>query len=225
MKKRFQFLVIQGDVLISFNYPDNPYELIIEPNNQITGYPPYCSIDYVYQYILVESYADENCFEDPYSSGSGSYVPYYSNFEPIIYEGNTNQIDVKLCHNYCERCSGFSSYDYAQNCLSCVSEYQYDYLYYADRAEENPDNCVPKDYYYDKETNQLSKCESTNYFYYINTTDHRKIYFKKEDENNPCPIEYPLYNEDFLMKIKENVIITNRLPKLMKLSILPLKLI
>ena len=24
-----------GDVLISFNYPDNPYELIIEPNNQI----------------------------------------------------------------------------------------------------------------------------------------------------------------------------------------------
>ena len=67
LKKRFQFLVIQGDVLISFNYPDNPYELIIEPNNQITGYPPYCSIDYVYQYILVESYADENCFEDPYS--------------------------------------------------------------------------------------------------------------------------------------------------------------
>ena len=60
------------DIQIYFNYPEDPSGLIIEPYDEIIGYPAYCTISYIYQYILVESHSDYNCFEDPYSSSSSS---------------------------------------------------------------------------------------------------------------------------------------------------------
>ena len=146
------------------NYDNAPlYELRIEINNEITSYPSYCFIEYQY---LIEMDYNLKCSDNYDSLDSSSPISLeclYS--EPEIYYGRKDTLKIKLCHEYCETCHEFSKNNDDQKCLSCLPDYQYDYLYYSNRAGENPNNCVPKHYYYDTEEDKLSLCSSTDYFF------------------------------------------------------------
>jgi len=153
------------------------YDLIIRENKNLIKTFQYYYIDY--QNILIEDNFPEVNQEE-------------QNFQP--YFGRINRLKFKLCHKYCEKCYELSASDKEQKCLSCLPEYQYDYLNYINRVEKNPNGCVPEGYYYDEDKNELSLCNSTNYFFFFNTENNKKICFKKE-ANNECPPSYPLYNE------------------------------
>ena len=112
-----------------------------------------------------------------------------------IYPGRINRVKFKLCHEYCKTCYELDTTNKEQKCTSCLSEYQYDYLYFSNRTEENQKNlCVPKDYYYDRNDEKLSKCNRYSK-YYVNSTDNKTICFPDEDEY-PCPPSYPNYNKE-----------------------------
>ena len=81
------------------------------------------------------------------------------------YYGRTNRLKFKLCHDYCETCYELGTSNNNQKCVSCLLEYQYDYLYYSNRAGKNLENCVPEGYYYDG--NNLTLCNLTEFFFYI----------------------------------------------------------
>ena len=69
--------------------------------------------------------------------------------------------------------------------MSCLEIYQYDYF------NEYPSNCVPFDYFNDKEEQKLIKCNNTNSKYYINSTNNKKICFKMTYD---CPSDYHYLN-------------------------------
>ena len=117
------------------------YEYIIEPNNNLIKNSQFYYIDY--QYIL----------EETISNTSNS-----TNSEPKTYCGRTNRLKFKLCHNYCETCREYGSSDNDQKCLSCLPKYQYDYFYFSNKLEENPNICVPEKKYYNKNNNKLTNC-------------------------------------------------------------------
>jgi len=107
-----------------------------------------------------------------------------------------NNLEIKLlCHDFCKECYEFSLDDNNQMCFSCLDNYQYDFLYYNNKANINPYNCARRGYYYDIDKRQLSLCSSTDYCYYYNYTDGREICFKRDVyDNNQCPNEYQCYN-------------------------------
>ena len=109
-----------------------------------------------------------------------------------IFYGRINRLKFKLCHEYCESCYELSASDNNQKCLSCVPEYQYDYLYFNQKINENQLlNCVPEGYYIDE--GNLIPCYEYDTKYYINTTDNKKICFKNSYD---CPFSYPFYNDE-----------------------------
>ena len=109
-----------------------------------------------------------------------------------IYYGRINRLKFKLCHDYCGTCNELSKSDTEQKCLSCLSEYQYDYLYFQKINNNALLNCVPENYYLDG--NNMIQCDIENTKYYINITNNKKICFPDKEENE-CPSSYPLYNE------------------------------
>ena len=161
-----------------------------------------------------------NCPDNSYGSDSsyssdGSYNSDGSDFSTCsnsgfkIYYGRTNRLKIKLCHDFCETCYELGSDNGHQKCLSCLPEYQYDYLHFFGRESENPDNCVPEGYYFQKDSNKydLKLCESTNYFYI--DIDGKRICFKIENAEYPCPIEYPFFNEETRECSNYNMLIFN----------------
>ena len=107
-----------------------------------------------------------------------------------IYYGRINRLKFKLCHDYCGTCNELSKSDTEQKCLSCLSEYQYDYLYFQKINNNVLLNCVPENYYLDG--NNMIQCDIENTKYYINITNNKKICFPDDKD---CPLSYPLYNE------------------------------
>ena len=187
------------------NCPD--YDYIIKQNKTLIKTSQYYYIDY--QYILVElgplyeEEEEENENQEPEDSQQGdrrirreekrNLNYFYENSFP---SGRINRLKFKLCHEYCETCYELGTSNDDQKCSSCLPEYQYDYLYFLNRTDENPDNiCVPENYYYNKYRieNRLSKCNerSRNYF---NTTNNKRICFPNNEEY-PCPSTYPIYNK------------------------------
>ena len=153
------------------NCPD--YDYIIKQNKNLTKTSQYYYIDY--QYILDPLNGEEE--QDPFTSG------------------RINRLKFKLCHEYCETCFELGTSNDDQKCSSCLPEYQYDYLFFSNRTEENPDICVPENYYFNKYRidKRLSRCSerSRNYF---NTTNNKRICFPN-NEDYPCPSSYPIYNK------------------------------
>jgi len=147
-----------------------------EQNLDLIKTSKYYYIDY--QYIVQEELNPEEINQE----------------KPKLYYGRINRLKFKLCHEYCETCYEFNMDDEVQNCESCLPEYQYDYFFFSNRAEENPNNlCVPEGYYYDTDNNELIKCNKYNK-YYVNTTDNKRICFQNED-NYPCPSSYPVLDK------------------------------
>ena len=110
---------LEEPLLICYNFEESPYcydgnylyEYIIQPNNELIKNSEYYFIDY--QYIV-----EEGNLNNLNSSNS----------EPNIYFGKTNRLKFKLCHDYCGICKELGKSDDDQKCLSCLPEYQYDYL-------------------------------------------------------------------------------------------------
>ena len=102
----------------------------------------------------------------------------------ILY-GRVNKLSMKLCHEFCDSCYQLGISENEQYCLSCLEQYAYNYFSYFNIFKSI---CVPEGYYYDKEVEQLIKCNTVQYKYYYNITDNNKrICFKYDYE---CPNSY-----------------------------------
>ena len=155
----------------SFMYPDAIYE--VKQNENLLKTSKYYYIDY--QYMAQEGFNKRRLNYE----------------EPKFYYGRTNRVKFKLCHDFCETCYLLSTSDGEQKCISCLSEYQYDYFYFTQKNSENQLlNCVPKDYFY--YLGNLTPCDEGNTKHYTNTTNNKSICFSEE---YPCPPSYPNYNE------------------------------
>ena len=119
------------------------------------------------------------------SSSDLSFEDQLKFYNPKIYFGRTNTLYFKLCHNYCNTCYKYGISDDIQQCMSCLSEYQFDIF------NIFPSNCVPENYFNDRENNILELCTENNSKFYINTTNKKRICFKYDYK---CPDEYPYFN-------------------------------
>ena len=156
------------------------FEHKINQNNYIIKNNDYYSFEF--QFIIQEP-DYENLFSNAhelinYTSDLGTY-------EQKKYYGKTNTVKFKLCHDYCASCKTLGKSKDDQQCMSCLEDYQYDYF------NEYPSNCVPFDYFNDKQERKLIKCNNTNSKYYINSTNNKKICFKNTYD---CPSDYHYLN-------------------------------
>ena len=180
------------------------YDCIIKQKEEMIKTSQYYYIDY--QYILTDLglINDES---DSVYEGAGDEGP--SEFKRILqglntnvnfgrffplYLGRINRLQFKLCHEYCETCYELDKSKDNHKCLSCLPQYQFDYLYFTNQKEKNPETCVPEGYYYDTYNNKLYECNTIEHKYYFNNTDNKTICFPDNDVYN-CPSSYPIYNE------------------------------
>ena len=161
---------------------NNNWHFFIEQNKELMKTSQYYYMDYQY---LVQENPEISIDVEPTRR-----ILQDSNLK--IYYGRINRLKFKLCHEYCETCYELGSSNNDQKCSSCLSEYQYDYLYFTNRANENSNICVPEGHFYCD--NKLCDCgeEAKRCF---NTTNNKAICFKNA-ANSECPDEYRLYNED-----------------------------
>ena len=171
------------------SYMFDDYDYIFSLNETLIKTTQYYYLDY--QFIVKEKcesesdILDEDSLEQPLLRRRMC-----SNCQDSkLYYGRINRLKFKLCHEFCETCYEFGYFANEQKCLSCLPNYQYDYFYYSNEPNEN---CVPEGYYYDKEVNELIKCNSTNSKFYLNITNNKRICFK---DTYDCPFSYPTYNE------------------------------
>ena len=106
-----------------------------------------------YQYIIKGTEADLDSMTHETQTDTG----YSKSFEDIIFFGRMNILQFKLCHKFCETCIEFGLSNNEQICVTCKSDYTYDYLTY---VKNFTGNCVPYGYMYDKESRELKTCES-----------------------------------------------------------------
>ena len=191
------------------------HDYILKQNESLIKTSEYYYIDY--QYVLVdkdlmnELYGGIGNVDDDYGGGNIASLSrrlqdklhMTVEFDPFfpIYLGRVNRIQFKLCHEYCETCYVLDKSKDNHKCLSCLPEYQYDYLYFTNQKEKNPDTCVLEGYYYDTEKEDVSLCSEIEYKYYINTTKNKKIVFQIKKKMNV------LLHIRFIMKQQMNVII------------------
>ena len=161
---------------------DNTY--IIKQNIDLNKTSKYYYIDY--QYIVKEN-------EDDYPQVKPGGPRILDSEESKLYYGRINRLQFKLCHEYCETCLQIGITNREQKCTSCLPEYQYNYFTFINNNnfEENEINCVPEEYFFVQDSNELQLCDETNSKFYINTTDNKKICF---DSHNECPEAFPLLN-------------------------------
>ena len=89
-----------------------------------------------------------------------NYIDYQYMVQEIVkketktYYGRINRLKFKLCYEYCEACYELGTSEDDQKCLSCLPEYQYDYLFYIGQNINNKElqTCVPENYYYNGNT-------------------------------------------------------------------------
>ena len=189
-------------------YEENCVEIDyrIKQNKSIIKTSEYYYIDYQYILVDIELYSegeiggggsDEVVGEPQERRRLQDELNRNINFEhPLtpFYYGRINRLQFKLCHEYCETCYELDESKDNHRCSSCLPQYQYDYLYFINQKEKNPETCVPEGYYYNTDKKDISLCNKIEHKYYINTTDNKRICFPNEDKNK-CPSSYPLYNE------------------------------
>ena len=167
------------------------FDYIIRDNSTLTKTSQYYYIDF--QHFLMESRNQNLDSPQAYARRLGKKRKL--NVYDDIYPGRINRIKFKLCHKFCDTCNELSTSDTEQKCKSCLSEYQYDYLYFLNKTEKNPDNiCVKEGYYYNKDENRLAECRDS-FRFYVNTTDNKRICFPNYEDEYPCPASYPIYNK------------------------------
>ena len=156
------------------------FEHKINQNNNLIKNNDFYSFEF--QFIIQE--ADYETFYN-YAHDLINDTSNSENFEQKKFFGKTIIAKFKLCHKYCSSCKTLGTSDDDQQCMSCLEEYQYDIF------NEYPSNCVPFDYFNDKEEKKLVKCNNTNSKYFINEANNKKICFKITYD---CPSDYPYLN-------------------------------
>ena len=96
-------------------------------------------------------------------------------YNPKIFYGRINKLKFKLCHKYCNTCELYGTSDDDQKCLSCLSEYQYDYF------NSTKNNCVPEGYFYNNNTNKLVKCNKVKFTFIKNEILNKTFCFPNEE--------------------------------------------
>ena len=168
--------------------------IIIKQNLLLNKTHKYYYIEYQYmvkepEYSEYKKYAN-NIYD---KKETNNYDNYEDSYSPKTFYGRTNKLAFKLCHDYCETCNILGMSNNYQKCFTCLPEYTYDYLTIINKFTEN---CVPYDYLYDDENNELKLCNSTKYkFYYNNSRNHEKYCFTYSYD---CPEEYNYFNEIYI---------------------------
>ena len=106
------------------------------------------------------------------------------NFTRKLFYGRTNKVKFKLCNELCNTCTYLGTSLNDQKCITCIENYDY--------FNDFNGNCVPENYYRDKELNEIKICEDDSK-YYIEPNTSKRICFKKEYE---CPVNFPFYSKD-----------------------------
>ena len=55
------------------------------------------------------------------------YNSFPDDYNQTIYYERINRLIFRLCHNFCETCKELGYSNDNQKCLTCLSEYNYDY--------------------------------------------------------------------------------------------------
>ena len=150
--------------------------------------------DLYYQGIIKELDYDDFYIQQhrmqKYPENNG-YNNYQNDFKANIFYGRTNKFSFKLCYDYCSTCYELGDLINRQKCISCKTQYSFDYWNYYNSTY--PTNCVPENYMNDIENSKIIPCDSEHpYKYYFNETKNATICFKSE---YGCPKEYPYLNE------------------------------
>ena len=154
----------------------------LEQNFDINKTNKYYYLDY--QYLVKEpAYNIFYNTENQNVVGNGNYE---SVFEQKVFYGRTNRLKFKLCHEYCESCIEFGRTIHDQRCLTCLSDYTYDYWHY---LKKYIPNCIPINKFYDNETKSVINCEEN--FYYFYPEQDKRICFKNGLD---CPDDFPYLN-------------------------------
>ena len=172
-------------------------------NKEIIKTNKYYYLDYqflVKEPVYEDFYAPSNIFDD---NTNGYFI---DEFKQKTFYGRTNRLYFKLCNEYCESCSEFGENENNQKCLKCSEEYSFDYWHYINMANIF---CVPKEYYYDRENENIIRCDLAE-FKYFNVSNDKTICFKSDYE---CPPEYPLLN------ITSNECMKNNMPSNFQIKI------
>ena len=163
---------------------------ILNEDKNLIKYNRNYTLDYQYMVKDQETYNDmkSQSFERLKDEVDGNTYGYTQK----TYYGRVNRLTFRLCHYYCESCAEIGDLLDINNqkCLTCLPEYRYDYYNFFNIYHSN---CVPEGYYYDKSTDTLIECTSSNSKFYYNKTDsNNRICFDKTKE---CPSTYPYLNE------------------------------
>ena len=170
---------LDNDGILEKNY-------ILQSNGIFSGNNSYLE----YQIIITEP--DYDIFNNKSSeifncSSIGiTFVDEINYYNKSIFYGRTNTLFFSnhSCHDYCLTCEELGSSDNDQKCISCKEEYSYFY------PGDFTSNCVPENYFYDNENQQLIECTDLNSYFYLDE-NNKKICFKNI---RGCPGEYPNLN-------------------------------
>ena len=102
---------------------------------------------------------------------NNGYNSFPAEYQQKMYYGRINRLTFRLYHDFCETCKELGYSNDAQKCITCLSEYKYDYYNYFNKY---PENYVPSGYYNDLTNKKLVTCNSENSKYYYNITDNNK---------------------------------------------------
>ena len=162
-------------------------------NKNLIKYDQNYTLDYQFIAIGLSSY--DNVYNKAHDKEkivkeghTGSYN-FETDYTQKIYYGRTNRLTFRLCHEFCETCKELGNNINNQKCVTCKSDYKYDYYNYFNIY---PSNCVPEGYFNDIINNNLVVCSPINSNFYYNITDNNKrICF---DKDNECPDTYHYLN-------------------------------
>ena len=128
----------------------------LEQNINLTKTSKYYYINY--QHIIRELNVEEYQSEEESVIIERRVLDFSTNnnffYEQKIFYGRINQLQFKLCHEFCQTCYELGTSNNNQKCSSCLPLYLYDYWYYYNNSI---DNCVPEGYYKDISKNILWK--------------------------------------------------------------------
>ena len=143
-----------------------------------------------YQIMLIEAIYDSfnNISSEIINVPETNFEDERNYYQRKVYYGRTNTLTFlsHQCHEYCSSCIKFGLSNNDQKCVTCKEEFSYFY------QRDFTSNCVPENYYYDENENQLIMCSQENSIFYIDE-NNKKICFKNIKD---CPSDYPFFNRD-----------------------------
>ena len=101
---------------------------LVQDKEKIKTYKYY---DFYYQFIIRElDYDDfyDNAHDKyDYAKDDNDYNNYKNDFQQTTFYGRTIKLSFKLCHDYCNTCNEIGYDINHQKCVTCLSEYTFDY--------------------------------------------------------------------------------------------------